>query len=499
MKVLVTGATGYVGGRLVTRLLEDGHQVIATGRSLSKLRSRTWAAHRNVELRALDVLQGDNLDAEFEGCDVVYYLVHSMNPNVRDFANADRIAAEHVRNAAAQAGVKRIIYLGGLGEDSDRLSKHLKSRAEVAQVLQQGIVPVTTLRASMIIGSGSASFEILRYLVQRLPIMITPRWVETASQPISIRNVIDYLARCLDSQETEGKTFDIGGPDILSYRELMQIYAEEAGLKKRIIIPVPVFTPKLSSYWIHLVTPLPASIAQPLAEGLRNPAVCKENSIRNVIPQQLVSCREAIALALFKTEQQLVETHWTDAGWMPVESTIPGDPDWAGGSAYTDSRKRTVKSSADEIWQRIIRLGGTSGWYYGNWLWRLRGLMDKLIGGVGLNRGRRNRDTIMPGDALDFWRVVDVQPHKRLLLFAEMKLPGKAWLEFRLTENADGHTLVQQTAIFVPSGLLGLLYWWAVSPLHDFVFDGMLTGIASVANGINFDPTRSTDRRSHAG
>jgi hypothetical protein len=245
-----------------------------------------------------------------------------------------------------------------------------------------------------------------------------------------------------------------------------------------------VFTPKLSSYWIHLVTPLPASLAQPLAEGLRNPAICKTNTIREIIPQQLISCEDAIKLSLQRTEDQLVETHWSDAGPMPLESAIPGDPDWAGGSAYRDARAVTVDSSADEIWHRIIRVGGRSGWYHGNWLWKLRGWMDKLIGGVGLARGRRHPENLASGDALDFWRVVDVQPQKRLLLFAEMKLPGKAWLEFKIKTDPQGKSYVEQTAIFVPSGLAGLLYWWAVSPLHDYVFSGMLKAIATSDFGI---------------
>ena len=478
MRVLVTGATGYVGGRLVPRLIEEGFTVRAAGRSKAKLNGRKWAQAANVELTAFDVMDFAQTREACADCDVVFFLVHSMRKGVADFAKVDRRVAENMRRAAEAAGVKRIIYLGGLGEESDDLSHHLRSRAEVAAILNEGSVPVTTLRAGMIIGSGSASFEILRYLVQRLPIMVTPRWVSTPSQPIAIRDVIEYLVGCLKNDKTAGQTFDIGGPEILEYRELMQIFAEEAGLGRRIIVPVPVFTPRLSSYWIHLVTPVPASIARPLADGLRNPAVCRDNRIRDLIPQPLLTSREAIKRSIKKTEHQMIETHWTDAGAMPVESTIPGDPNWAGGTAYTDARSIKVASPPADIWQRIIRLGGTSGWYFGNWLWTLRGTMDRLVGGVGLTRGRRNADSIGIGDALDFWRVLDVQQNGRLLLYAEMKLPGKAWLEFRLIEEESGGTTVKQTAFFVPYGILGLLYWRLVAPLHDYVFDGMLRSIA---------------------
>jgi uncharacterized protein YbjT (DUF2867 family) len=477
-RVLVTGATGYVGGRLVARLLELGYRVRASGRSRTKLAARTWANHPNLEIVACDVLDEHQMIDACAGCDVVYYLVHSMRKGVADFASTDRQAAMNMREAAQKAGASRIIYLGGLGEQKDDLSHHLQSRAEVGNILSSGSVPVTILRAGMIIGAGSASFEILRYLVQRLPIMITPRWVSTPSQPIAIRNVIAYLVGALTSTDTAGQTFDIGGPEVMTYREIMQIYADESGLGQRHIIPVPVFTPRLSSYWIHFVTPVPASIARPLAEGLRNPVVCEDNRIRDMIPQKLLSVRDAIRLSIERTEQQLIETHWTDAGAMPMESTIPGDPDWAGGTSYADRRTIDTDSKPAEIWERIIRLGGTSGWYHGDWLWRIRGHIDKILGGVGLSRGRRDAGAVRPGDALDFWRVLDVKEQSRLLLFAEMKLPGKAWLEIRMIPLPNGQCRVEQNALFVPSGLLGLAYWWAVTPLHSYVFKGMLRRVA---------------------
>ncbi len=478
-KVLVTGATGYIGARLVPRLLKAGYKVRALSRSLEKLRGCSWAHEANLELVACDVHDQDQLIEACKGCDSVYYLVHSMNAQSRDFAESDRRAAENMVKASALAGVSRIIYLGGLGEHSHELSKHLKSRAEVADILRKGPVPVTVLRAAMIIGSGSASFEILRYLVERLPFMITPRWVRTKSQPIAVRNVLAYLIACLEKKETTGQVYDIGGPEVLTYQQLMDIYAEEAGLQKRLVIPVPFFTPRLSSYWIHLVTPVPAYIARPLADGLRNPAICLDASIRSLIPQNLLDLRTAIRLALANLQQDQIESHWTDAGSIaPAEWASRTDPEWAGGTVYEDSRSVEIKASTDSVWQTVVRLGGATGWYYGNWLWKLRGFIDRLCGGVGLSRGRRHASELKPGDALDFWRAVKVEPGKRLLLAAEMKLPGKALLDFVIEDLGAGSVRLNQTARFKPSGLSGLLYWFMVTPLHNLVFGGMLQGIA---------------------
>jgi uncharacterized protein YbjT (DUF2867 family) len=494
--VVVTGATGYVGARLVPRLLEAGYRVRACGRSLVKLSSRPWAKHEDVELVKVDVFDKESLKIALAGAFAAFYFVHSMNSDNKDFAAADRVAADNMVEAAASTGLKRIIYLGGLGEDSPDLSKHLRSRAEVATILEAGPVPVTVLRAGMILGSGSTSFEILRYLVERLPVMITPRWVSTPSQPIAVRNVLYYLIECLRVDATTGRSFDIGGPEVLTYKDLMQVYSVEAGLGKRWIFPVPVFTPTISSYWIHFVTPVPAYIARPLAEGLRNPVVCKNNDILALIPQPLLDCRTAIAIALECIDQHRVESRWTDAGELPIvpaEWPSPGDPDWAGGTVYEDNRVIKVSDSPAQVWYRLVRLGGKTGWYYGNWLWKLRGYMDRIIGGVGLNRGRRNELELLPGDALDFWRVVDVENERSLLLVAEMKLPGKAFLQFSITNNGDGVTVVQQNARFQPQGLLGLLYWWAVTPLHEFVFNGMLRGIAAGIDGkILEGPSRVT-------
>jgi uncharacterized protein YbjT (DUF2867 family) len=483
-KILVTGATGYIGARLVPRLLDTGYQVRAISRSLEKLKGCHWSAHKNVELMAADVLERESLSAACHGCQIAYYLVHSMNREQKDFAEADRRAAKNMITVAETEGLKRIIYLGGLGEPGEDMSKHLRSRAEVSDILRSGSVPVTVLRAAMIIGSGSASFEIMRYLVDRLPFMITPRWVRTPSQPISIRNVLNYLIGCLEHDETIGQIFDIGGPAVITYQQLMDTYAIEAGLGKRIVMPVPYFTPRLSSYWIHLVTPVPAYIARPLAEGLRNPAVCKESRITELIPQELLDCRTAIKLAIARVQHHQVESHWTDAGAIPpAEWFYSQDPKWAGGTAYEDIRSTVVNGTANDLWQPVIRLGGTTGWYYANWLWKIRGFLDRIIGGVGLGRGRRHTSELKVGDALDFWRVAAIEPEKRLLLVAEMELPGKAMLEFTIEPVSETKVRLKQTAKFLPAGLLGLLYWWLVTPLHNFIFGGMLRGIVNARCG----------------
>jgi len=483
--IFVAGATGYIGGRLVPRLLDAGYHVRALARSPEKLSNRPWAKHPQLEIVKGDVLDKKSLQQGMLNCRAAYYLVHSMNPDVGDFAHTDRQAAQNMAEAAAEVGLDQIIYLSGLGETQEKLSHHLQSRTEVGLILRQGSVPVTILRAAMIIGSGSASFEILRYLVERLPIMVTPRWIDTPCQPIGVRNVLHYLLGCIETSETLGETYDIGQPEVTNYRELMEIYAEEAGLPRRWVIPVPVLTPRLSSYWIHLVTPVPASIARPLAEGLSNPVVCEENRITRILPQELFDARQAIRLALERVRHHQIETSWIDSGEIPpVEWSFPGDPKWAGGSICDDSRRIILEGTADEIWPAISTIGGETGYYYADWLWELRGLMDRLCGGAGLCRGRRSQTELFPGDAIDFWRVVKVQKSELLLLSTEMKLPGEAVLSFQLQQVENGQTEVIQTARFLPRGLFGLLYWYAVMPFHYFVFNGMLRGIAK-ATGQN--------------
>ncbi len=497
--VLVTGATGYVGGRLVPRLVSSGYRVRVMARSLAKIQCRPWAGNSLVELAQADVFDIESLCKAAKGCWAAFYLVHSMNPQHKDFASADRKAAQNMAKAASLGGLERIIYLGGLGDDSPLLSKHLRSRTEVADILGSGPVPTTFLRAAMILGSGGASFEMLRYLAERLPVMVTPRWVRTPCQPIAIRNVLYYLQGCLESDATKGETFDIGGPDILSYQRLMEIYAEEAGLHRRLIVPVPFLTPSLSSYWIHLVTPVPASIARPLAEGLRNPVVCKENRIRSILPQKLLTCREAISLALGKTRQQSVETCWSDAGSPEVpEWLYCGDAVYAGGTIFESGYRVILSCEPNILWQWIERVGGYQGWYFGGLLWRFRGIIDRLIGGIGLRRGRRHPTTLYIGDAVDFWRVLEIEAPRRLVLLAEMKLPGQATLEFDIRALGKEKTELKLSSRFFPKGLFGILYWYSLYPLHQLVYKGMLKGIEKKSGArIIAGPDRFAPRLEH--
>jgi len=470
-RIAIAGATGYIGGRLAPRLIEDGYKVRCIVRSPGKITARTWASDPAVEVRKADLADSDALAAELEGCDAAFYLVHSMTSAGAEYRQHDRTLALQFARAARQADVPRIIYLGGLGETGPDLSEHLSSRREVEEALASAGVPVTVLRAAMIIGSGSASFEILRYLVERLPVMITPRWVSTPCQPIAAGNVIGYLAGALSAPETTGGIFDIGGPEVLCYREIMTIMAEELGLRRRWIIPVPVLSPRLSSYWIHLITPISHNIAKPLAEGLKNPVVCREDRIATIIPQELLNVREAIRAALTQIAGHRVETTWSMAG------PIPGDPDWAGGTVFRDARQLAVKAPGWAVFKAVCRVGGGHGWYAADWLWRIRGWMDVLVGGPGLRRGRRDPEQVGYGEALDFWRVVGFERDRRLALRAEMRLPGAALLEFLIETRGEGQCLLRQTALFLPRGLFGLLYWYAVMPLHNVVFRGMLRGI----------------------
>lgn len=476
--VLVTGATGYIGGRLVPRLLDAGYRVRCYVREPRKLQMRTWIDHPRLEIARGDASDVDVLREALSGCFAAYYLIHSMLAAGDDYQQRDRMLAKTFSDAAAAAGLEQIVYLGGLGETGEGLSHHLASRRETEDALRSGPVPVTVLRAAMIIGAGSASFEILRYLVERLPVMVTPRWVGTECQPIAVENVLHYLVACLDASGAKGRTLDIGGSDVMTYREIMEVMAEVRGLRKRVIIPVPVLTPKLSSLWIHLVTPVSSRIARPLAEGLKNRVVCRDDEAARLMPQRLLSVREAIQAAVSGDASSEVESSWKDAG------PIPGDPDFAGGTTFLDRREARIDASPARAFAALCRLGGENGYYATSWLWRLRGWMDMLFGGPGLRRGRRDPEAVRFGDALDFWRVTGIERDRWLRLQAEMKLPGEAILEFEIQPSDDGSVTLIQTAKFKPRGLAGILYWYAVMPFHNVVFAGMLRGIARAATDL---------------
>jgi uncharacterized protein YbjT (DUF2867 family) len=475
--VLVTGATGYVGRRLVSELVAAGRSVRALARTPAKLAAEPWAG--SVEIVRGDVLDPASLDAALAGVGAVYYLVHSIGADAR-WGERDRTAAANVAVAAARAGARQIVYLGGLGDErSGSLSPHLASRQEVGRVLAAGPVPVTELRAAVIIGSGSLSFEMLRHLVEVLPVMVTPRWVRTRVQPIAIRDVLTYLTGVLDRPEAYGRVFEIGGADVVTYRELMDLYAQEAGLRRRLIVPVPVLTPGLSSRWVSVVTPIPASVARPLIDSLVNEVVVRDPAIEHVVPHRPLGCREAVAAALRRSERGEVRTRWTDAelrGADPADP-LPSDPDWAGARIYEDRQVIEVGAQPGAAFAAVCALGGNRGWLVGERLWALRGALDRLVGGVGMRRGRRHPTEVRVGDVVDFWRVEDVEPGRLLRLRAEMRLPGDAWLEWRV-EPAPGGSRLEQRAVFRPRGLLGRVYWALVTPFHRGIFRPLAVELA---------------------
>ncbi|MGW6263147.1 SDR family oxidoreductase [Streptomyces sp. NPDC055085] len=485
LRCLVTGATGYIGGRLVPELLAEGHQVRCLARSPDKLRDYPWAGEA-------EVVRGDVTDAESVGdamreIDVAYYLVHALGSG-RDFEETDRRAARIFGEQAKAAGVRRIVYLGGLtpvGVPEEELSPHLRSRAEVGRILLNSGAPTTVLRAAVIIGSGSVSFEMLRYLTERLPVMVTPSWVSTRIQPMGVRDVLRTLVGSATMPAEVNRAFDIGGPDVLTYLEMMRRYATIARLPRRLIFPVPVLTPRLSSHWVGLVTPVPASIAKPLTESLRHEVVCHEHDIARYVPDppgRPIGFDASVALALQRVRDAQVTTRWSSASYPGTSSDpLPTDPDWAGGSLYTDRREMTVDASPEALWRVIEGIGGDNGWYSFPLAWAVRGWLDRAVGGVGLRRGRRDANRLRVGDSLDFWRVEEIEPGHLLRLRAEMRLPGLAWLEMYAEKDDDGRTRYRQRALFHPHGLLGHLYWWSVSPFHSVVFGGMARNIAKAA------------------
>ncbi len=471
--ILLTGATGYVGGRLLSLLQQRGIPVRCVTRRPEALRDRINAT---TEIVPGDVFDPQSLQSAFEGVETAYYFVHSMGDN-RDFESQDRIAAENFAKAATHAGVRRIVYLGGLGNPDEKLSKHLRSRQETGDVLRAHHAQVIEFRASIVIGSGSLSFEMIRALVERLPIMICPRWVQVKAQPIAIEDLLTYLVAALQLPATASQVYEIGGPDQVSYGQIMQEYARQRGLT-RWMIPVPLLTPYLSSLWLGLVTPLYARVGRKLVESLRNPTLVSNNLSEAVFSVRPRSVRDAIARALVNEDREFAETRWSDA-----LSSAGQSKSWGGdryGSRLVDSRTITVTVPPEQAFAPIRRIGGRTGWYYGNWLWSLRGFLDLLIGGVGVRRSRRDPENLHVGEPLDFWRVEVFEPPHRLRLEAEMKLPGRAWLEFEVSPCEQGST-IRQTAIFDPLGLAGLAYWYAIYPLHELVFGGMLNGIATSA------------------
>ena len=467
MRILVTGATGYIGGRLVPALLATGHEVRCLARDPARIAGRFPGA----EVARGDLFDAASLGEALHDCDVAYYLVHSMSDDRRDFSQRDREAAQIFAKAAAATKVRRIVFLGGLGSDGgDKLSKHLRSRHEVGDELRASGVPVTEFRAAIIVGSGSVSFEMLRDLTERLPLMIAPKWVQTRCQPIGIGDVLAYLVAALETPESVGRTIEIGGADVLPYKELMMHYARIRGLSRR-IISVPFLTPGLSSRWIHFVTPIPAAIARPLVEGLFNEVIVHDQRARTIFPQIVpIGFDDAVRRALDRYSTLGPETTWFDA--FDVK-TLPADFAGTEQGMLIDRRERVSTASPGEVFRVFTSLGGTKGWLYADWLWELRGVLDRLCGGIGTRRGRRSATSLRVGDAVDFWRVEAYKPNELLRLRAEMKMPGYAWLQFEALPRDDGGTCLRQTAFFDPRGALGFAYWYAVLAFHEFIFNNM--------------------------
>jgi uncharacterized protein YbjT (DUF2867 family) len=468
MKILLTGVTGYIGQRLIPVLLEHGHELVCCVRDKARFNTKKYQSP-NISVVEVDFLKCNTLESIPKDIDIAYYLIHSMSTNGGDFENMEELCATNFNICVKQTNVKQVIYLSGIS-NTEELSKHLSSRKNVETILSNSSFALTTLRAGIIVGSGSASFEIIRDLVEKLPFMITPKWLKTKCQPIAIRNVLEYLTFVIRREETYNKSFDIGGPEILTYKEMLLRFAKIRGLKRRIVI-VPVMTPKISSYWLYFVTATSYALAKNLVNSMKVEVICKPNHLGKMLGITPIDYDTAIKLAFDKIEQNLVISSWKDAQTSDlivdglskfIEVPVNG--------CYKDVRMQKVKSVQETI-DKIWRIGGKTGWYYGTWLWEIRGFLDQLMGGVGMRRGRKSDTEIAAGDALDFWRVLLADRNeKRLLLFAEMKLPGEAWLEFSIDQN----NILTQTATFRPLGLLGRLYWYAVLPFHGFIFKGMV-------------------------
>ena len=472
--ILVTGATGYIGGRLVPRLVGSGCRVRVLVRSRSRVAARAWQSQ--VEVAVGDVLDAQALSEALAGVDTAYYLVHSMSSGA-DFHERDMQAARAFGRAAKAAGVNRIIYLGGLGDPASRLSHHLRSRQSTGQALREGGVPVTEFRAAVIVGAGSISFEMIRYLVERLPVMICPRWIYSRIQPIAVDDLLEYLVAALDAPESQGQIVEIGGKDAVTYRGMMLGYAQARGLR-RLLVPVPVLTPRLSAYWVHWITPIHAGISSALIEGLHNDVVVTNDLARRLFPDvDPMDYAGAIARVIDDLDAGRIDTSWNDALGAPAWREQPVGLESRHGMIIERRRVR-VSAPARDVYRVFTGIGGARGWYFATWAWRLRGALDRMLGGVGLRRGRRHPDDLRIGDALDFWRVEDLQVDRSVRLRAEMKLPGRAWLQFAARETEDGATHLEQTAGFIPKGLPGLAYWYGLYPLHRWIFAGLVKAIA---------------------
>ncbi|MEP2669531.1 MAG: SDR family oxidoreductase [Cyclobacteriaceae bacterium] len=470
MKILLTGATGYIGKRLLPALIEAGHEVVCVVRDTRRFHPPSLSPQK-IQVIEADLLDKKSLDKIPKDIDGAYYLVHSM-ASTSDYESQERQSAINFREAVNGTQAKHVVYLGGIVNDSD-LSDHLSSRKNVETELSQGNYHFTALRAAIIIGSGSASFEIIRDLVEKLPLMITPRWLNTKCQPIGVADVISFLSQTLFNPETYDKNFDIGGPDILTYKQMLLEFAAVRNLKRKIFI-VPVMTPRLSSYWLYFVTSTSYKLAVALVDSMKIEVICRNNDLAKILHVKPLSYRQALEKAFTKIESNTIISSWKDAyASSGIDITISDFIKVPSHGCFIDKRTQTFQQR-EECIDRIWSIGGKKGWYYGNWLWKLRGFMDKMVGGVGLRRGRTNNDSLHAGDALDFWRVLYANKQEgRLILFAEMKLPGEAWLEFKIEDN----TLVQ-TATFRPRGLAGRLYWYSVYPFHGLIFNGLIRKLA---------------------
>ena len=479
LRCLITGVTGYIGGRLVPELLKKGYHVRVLSRDTDRLQGRPWIDQ--VEVVKADVLQPETLPAALQDIDVAYYLIHSMSgKGSSEFHDRDVTAARNFTKSASQQNVDRIIYLGGLGDPDDQLSEHLASRQKTGAILRKSEVSVTEFRAAIVVGSGSKSFEMIRYLTERVPIMICPSWVYSNVQPIAIRNVLQYLVSAIQKPETRDEIIEVGGSSVITYADMMKIYAEVNGLK-RLLIPVPVLSPTLSSHWVHWMTPIPASLARPLIEGLKNDVIVQSDKAQKLFPKITpLSYKRAVELAMARIDTDDVETTWNDALISSKGDEEPVILKTREG-LNIERRIQTVDASSQQVFDTFASLGGEKGWPAFQWAWKLRGILDRLVGGVGFRRGRRHPIELRVGDALDFWRVEAIKPGELLRLRAEMKVPGKAWLEFQAIKQDPQKTKLVQTAYFSPKGLFGLLYWYGIYPFHSLIFSRMIQTLAQQA------------------